>query len=82
VTKFKHFVAAAAAAALVATPTMAAADNAAPVEVAPASETVDGQQIYGASILLQLAIVLGVIGLGYLAFQAIDGGGDDEPASP
>jgi hypothetical protein len=61
-------------------PTMATATSAAPAEVAPASETVDGEEIYGASILLQLGILIGVIALGYLAYTALKG--NDKPASP
>jgi hypothetical protein len=60
---------------------MAAAQAVPAPEVAPASETfgADEQQIYGASIILQLGIVLVLAVGGYFLFKALD---DDEPASP
>ncbi len=78
---FRNIVAAAAAISLVATPTLAAGSTAA-AEVAPASETLgsDEQQIYGASILLQLGIVIALAAIIYFAVKALDK--DDDPASP
>jgi hypothetical protein len=75
----KKFVAAAASIALVATPVLAAGSNAASSEIAPASETISGdnQQIYGASLLLQAGILLALILGGYFIYDAID-----KPSSP
>jgi hypothetical protein len=80
--RFRNFVAAAAAFGLVAAPTVAAAQAAPAPEVAPAGETLggDAQQIYGASIILQLGIVLVLAVGGYFLIKALDGG--DDPASP
>ena len=81
---FKKLAAAAASAALIVTPSLATAANAgnAPTEVAPASETVEGEQIYGASVLLQLGIVLVVAAVLYFGVKQLGGGKDDDPASP
>jgi len=82
---FRKAFAAAAAAALIATPTMAAAADAgaAAREVSPAQETIDAngqQQIYGASVLLQLGIL---VVAGVLIWLAVDQlGGNNKPASP
>ncbi|WP_332812064.1 hypothetical protein [Sphingomonas sp.] len=75
----KKFVAAAASIALVATPVLAAGGHAASSDVAPASETISGdnQQIYGASLLLQAGILLALILGGYFIYEAID-----NPSSP
>jgi hypothetical protein len=75
----KKIVAAAASIALAATPAVAAAGNAASAEIAPASETISGdnQQIYGASLLLQAGILLALILGGYFIYDAID-----SPSSP
>jgi len=82
--KLRNVIAAVASVGLMTTPALAAAESAAATsaEVAPASETVsmDGQQIYGASILLQLGIVIAVAAAIYFAVDAI--GGKDKPASP
>lgn len=82
VMKLRNVIAAVASVGLMATPALAAAESAAATsaEVAPASETVDGQPIYGASILLQLGIVIAVAAAIYFAVDAI--GGKDKPASP
>jgi hypothetical protein len=83
--RFSKALAAAVAASLVATPTIAAAAGAPapPTQVAPAAESVPGgqQQIYGASVLLQVGIVVVVALLVWLAIDQL-GGGNDEPASP
>ena len=81
--KFRHIVAAAASISLMATPALAAAGQAAAApQVAPASETVesDGQQIYGASVILQVAVLIAIALAVYFGAKALDG--DDEPASP
>jgi len=82
--RFRKVLAAAVAASVVATPTFAAASSAtAPVtEVAPAPEGIpaDSQQIYGASVLLQVGIVIVVALLIWLAVDQL--GGNDKPASP
>ena len=80
--RFRNLVAAVAAIGLVATPTMAAATTAPAPQAVPASETLgsDEQQIYGASILLQLGIVLALAAIAYFVLQALDK--DDDPASP
>jgi hypothetical protein len=81
--RLRKFVAAAAAIGLVATPTLAAASTAPAPELAPATETLGSQEqeIYGASIILQLGILLVVAAAIYFGIKALDGG-DDEPASP
>ena len=75
--------AAAVAASVIATPTLAAGSSAPTTEVAPAPESVapgSQQQIYGASILLQVGIVVVVALLIWLAIDQL--GGNDKPASP
>jgi hypothetical protein len=82
--KFSRLLAAVASIGLMATPVMAAAENG-PAEIVPASEVVtsDGQQIYGASVILQLGILVALAVVGYFGIKAIGGGNDDdEPASP
>lgn len=83
--RIKGFIAAVAAAGLMVTPAFAAASDAAAstraAQVAPSSESVNGdQQIYGASILLQLGIVIVAAGGIYLLLKALKG--KDKPASP
>lgn len=74
----KKFVAAAASIALVTTPVLAAGSNAASSDVAPASETISGDnQLYGSSLLLQAGILLALILGGYFIYDAID-----KPSSP
>jgi Spy/CpxP family protein refolding chaperone len=73
----KKLIAAAAAAALVVSPTMAAAQSA-PVEVAPAAEQAEGDQIRGGFILPLLVIVAAVIAV-YLLTKD---GDDDIQISP
>jgi hypothetical protein len=72
---FKKVVTAAAAAAMIAAPTVAAAQTAAPVE--PASETVEGSELRGGFIIPLIAIV--AIILGILAAIHED---EDPPHSP
>ena len=82
--KFRTLNAAAASISLMTTPAVAAAGEAAAAaaEIAPATETIDsdGQQIYGASIILQFAILVALAAAIYFGAKALDG--DDEPASP
>lgn len=82
--KFRTLIAAAASISLMTTPAVAAAGDAAAAaaEIAPATESVgsDGQQIYGASIILQFAILVALAAAIYFGAKALDG--DDEPASP
>jgi Spy/CpxP family protein refolding chaperone len=73
----KKLIAAAAAAALVVSPTVAAAQSA-PVEVAPAAEQAEGDQIRGGFILPLLVIVAAVIAV-YLLTKD---GDDDVQISP
>jgi hypothetical protein len=74
--KFRYLIAAVASIGLMATPTLAAG---APAEVAPATETVEGQQLQGASVLLQVTILIAIIAAIYFGAKALD---KDEPASP
>ncbi|HEY0148173.1 MAG TPA: hypothetical protein VGB70_04145 [Allosphingosinicella sp.] len=70
----KKLIGAVAAAALVLSPTLAAAQSA-PVEVAPATEQAEGEQIRGGFILPLLVIVAAVLAV-YLLTD------EDEPNSP
>ena len=70
----KKLIGAVAAAALALSPTLAAAQNA-PVEVAPAAEEAEGDQIRGGFILPLLVIVAAVLAV-YLLTD------DDAPESP
>ena len=72
---FRKVVTAASALALVAAPTVAVAQTAAPVE--PASETVEGSELRGGFIIPLIAII--AIILGILAATHDDG---DPPHSP
>lgn len=63
---FKGFIAATASVALMATPTIAAAQQAAPVassEVAPAGENVNGSELHGGFIIPLLALVAIILGI-------------------
>ena len=73
----KTLIAAAAAAALVVSPAVAAAQSA-PVEVAPASEQAEGDQIRG-GFILPLAVIVAAIIAVYLLTQGDD---DDVQISP
>jgi type IV secretory pathway VirB2 component (pilin) len=77
--RINSILAAIAAASMAAAPVVAAPKPAAAVaaEVAPAAETVDGEQIRG-GFLLPLAIIIAII-IGVLLLTKDDG---EEPASP
>jgi hypothetical protein len=83
---FKGLIAAAASVALMTTPTLAAAQAtasavSAATEVAPASETVEGEQLRGGWIIPLIALIAIILGL--CAATEICGGDDDElPTSP
>ena len=83
---FKGLIAAAASVALMTTPTLAAAQASASaaastVEVAPATETVEGEQLRGGWIIPLIALI--AIILGICAATEICGGDDgDPPTSP
>jgi hypothetical protein len=79
---FKGIIAAAASVALMTTPTLAAAQASASAaastaEVAPATETVEGEQLRGGWIIPLIALI--AIILGICAATEICGGDDDEP---
>ncbi len=81
--RFKGLIAATASMALIATPTMAAAQTSAATsaavsaEVAPAGETVEGEQLRGGFIIPLIALI--AIILGICAATDICGGDDNEP---
>ena len=76
---FKKVVTAAAAAALMAAPTVVTAQTAAPVE--PASETVEGSELRGGFIIPLIALIAVILGI--CAATEICGGDDgDPPHSP
>ena len=80
---FKGLIAAATSIAMVAAPTVATAQTAASAsrEVAPATETVDGEQLRGGWIIPLIALI--AIILGICAATDICGGDDDDlPTSP
>jgi hypothetical protein len=58
----------------------AAASRAAKTEVAPASETVDGEQLRGGFIIPLIALIAIILGL--CAASVICSDGDDPPTSP
>jgi len=72
---FKKVVTAACAAALMAAPTVAAAQSAAPVE--PATENVEGSQLRGGFIIPLIALIAIILGL--CAATDICGGDDSDP---
>jgi hypothetical protein len=80
---FKGLIAAAASVALMTTPTLAAAQASASAaasasrEVAPAAETVEGDQLRGGWIIPLIALI--AIILGICAATDICGGDDDDP---
>ena len=82
--QFRKLTVALVAASLIATPSLAAGSGAAaaPAPVVPASEQIgqDGQQIYGASILLQIGLVVVAAAAIYLLIDQLKG--KDKPASP
>ena len=84
---FKGLIAAAASVALMTTPTLASAQATASAaasasrEVAPAAETVEGEQLRGGWIIPRIALI--AIILGICAATDICGGDDDDlPTSP
>jgi hypothetical protein len=82
---FKGLIAAAASVALMTTPTLAAAQAtsaaARSAEVAPATETVEGEQLRGGWIIPLIALIAIILGL--CVATEICGGDDDElPTSP
>jgi hypothetical protein len=84
--RFKGLIAATASVALMTAPTMAAAQASASAassarEVAPATESVDGEQLRGGFIIPLIALI--AIILGICAATDICGGDDDDlPTSP
>jgi hypothetical protein len=81
---FKKLIAAAASAALIAAPTMASAQAsaaAARTEVAPAAETVDGEQLRGGFIIPLIALIAIILGL-CVGTDICGGDDDDLPTSP
>jgi hypothetical protein len=76
---FKGLIAAAASVALMTAPTVASAQAAASAarEVAPATETVEGEQLRGGFIIPLIALI--AIILGICAATDICGGDDDDP---
>lgn len=73
---FKGIIAAAAAVALAASPAVAAV-NAAPLSIAPATETAEGSQLGGASLLI---VLLAVVAAG-AGIWAIADNDDEAPVS-
>ena len=84
---FKGLIAAATSIALVTAPTMAVAQStattaaAASREVAPATETVDGDQLRGGFIIPLIALIAIILGL-CVATDQCGGDDDDLPHSP
>lgn len=82
--RFKGLIAATASVALIATPTMAAAQAttaAVTAEVAPASETVEGEQLRGGFIIPLIALIAVILGI-CAATDVCGGDEDDLPTSP
>jgi hypothetical protein len=83
---FKGLITAAASLALMTTPTLAAAQASAAAsasatrEVAPATETVDGDQLRGGFIIPLIALIAIILGL--CAADVVCGNDDDLPTSP
>ena len=80
---FKGPIAAAASVALMTAPTMALSQTSASAarEIAPAAETVEGEQLRGGFIIPLIALIAVILGL--CVVTDICGGGDDElPTSP
>jgi hypothetical protein len=84
---FKGLIAATASVALIAAPTMAAAQTTAATtasltrEVAPATETVDGEQLRGGFIIPLIALIAIILGL-CVGTDICGGDDDDLPHSP
>ena len=75
---FKGLIAATTSVALIAAPTMAAAQTSRANEVAPATETVDGEQLRGGFIIPLIAIIAIILGI----LAATHDDDDDLPHSP
>ena len=82
---FKGLIAATASVALMTTPTLAAAQAtsaaARSAEVAPATETVEGEQLRGGWIIPLIALIAIILGL-CVATDLCGGDDDDQPTSP
>ncbi|HYW16868.1 MAG TPA: hypothetical protein VE891_12045 [Allosphingosinicella sp.] len=84
---FKGLIAAAASVALMTTPTLAAAQASASAsastarEVAPATETVEGEQLRGGWIIPLIALIAIILGI-CAATDICGGDDDDQPTSP
>ena len=83
---FKGLIAAATSVALMTTPTLAAAQAtasaaSAAIEVAPATETVEGEQLRGGFIIPLIALIAIILGL-CVATDQCGGDDDDLPHSP
>ncbi len=82
---FKALIAAATSVALITAPTMAAAQTSATAsratEVAPAMETVDGEQLRGGFIIPLIALIAVILGL-CVATDICGGDDEDLPTSP
>ena len=84
---FKGFIAAATSIALVTAPTVAVAQTTAATtasvthEIAPAGETVDGQQLHGGFIVPLIALIAIILGL-CVGTDICGGDDDDLPHSP
>jgi len=82
---FKRLITMAASAALIAAPTMASAQASAAAartsEVAPATETVQGEQLRGGFIIPLIALIAIILGL-CVGTDICGGDDDDLPTSP
>jgi hypothetical protein len=80
---FKGLIAAATSLALVTAPTVAAAQTTAATtqEIAPAGETVDGEQLRGGWIIPLIALIAIILGL-CVATDICGGDDEDLPTSP
>ncbi|HEX8306988.1 MAG TPA: hypothetical protein VF645_01045 [Allosphingosinicella sp.] len=85
--RFKGLIAATASVALMTAPTMAAAQASASAaastarEVAPSTETVDGEQLRGGWIIPLIALIAIILGI-CAATDICGGDDDDQPTSP
>ena len=85
--RFKGLIAATASVALIAAPTMAVAQTTAATvasvtqEVAPSTETVDGEQLRGGFIIPLIALIAIILGL-CVGTDICGGDDDDLPHSP
>jgi hypothetical protein len=73
----RKIVAAASAVALVVTPTLASAQQSAAAEVAPAAESVEGEELRGGFIIPLIALIAIILGI-----LAATHDGEDPPKSP